>query len=445
LDRGAGRYVAKHPERIAQARLGVRVSQLNISAISLQEIVGAWYAAFEDPSGNALAAFYCDRIAIPNAGAAQPITQTVLDDCRRLGLGETDEAAEPYAMSLRAEIRNPKAEIRKADSAAGDPPSSDFGLRGFGFRSEATPRFAGMDMGPRCWFWCDEVRGPLVTACLWAELIASGNAPARVPILMQALGIQCLLLDAGGEPDLTKRLVLALNGLENYQPPVVPKNDLLKMRLYNLGGTPPSGGGGLSWDGGRAQWRGLRAAAVLFVAGEAKGLDQTIGFTAEGRIYPLLKCNRAESIQTAVNDFLTPAEGVIEMVKGNNGLVDKWIDVQGETPSTNPSIQQSNNPAALRRLRRARLPQTYIGPGVSQAVLDGHLLNLRRERNPRTQAEDWIDGVENHLGLAKTYARLTQTLAQTNRAPPSGALTSLEGIRFGGAPGVPHFQPGRVR
>ena len=115
--------------------------------------------------------------------------------------------------------------------------------------------------------------------------------------------------------------------------------------------------------------------------------------------------------------------------------------------SINPSIHQSINPsaaAALRRLRRARLPQTYIGSGVSQAVLDGHPLNLRKERNARTQAEEWIDGVENHLGLAKTYARLAQTLAQTNRAPPSGAITSLEGIRFGAAPGVPHFQPGRV-
>ena len=443
LDRDAGRYVAKHPERIPQARLGVRVSQLNISAISIQEIVGAWYAAFEDPSGNALAAFYCDRIAIPNAGAAQPVTQAVLDDCRRLGLGESEEAAEPYAMSLgKAESRKQKAEIQGSEA------HSSFQLSAFPI--SAFPRVAGMDMGPRCWFWCDEVRGPLVSACLWAELIASGNAPARVPILMHTLGIQCLLLDAGGEPDLTKRLVLALNGLENYQPPPVPKNDLLKMRLYNLGGPSPvrisafgasdfpASPGGLSWDGERAQWRGLRAAAVLFVAGEAKGLEQTIGFTAEGRIYPLLKCNRAESIQTAVNDFLTPAEGVIEMLKAEGQRL------KSEKPDSDFSLQPSAF-SLVRTLRRARLPQTYIGPGVSQAVLDGHLLNLRKERNPRTQAEDWVDGVENHLGLAKTYARLAQTLVQTNRAPPSGAICTLEGIRFGAAPGVPHFQPGRVR
>ncbi|MDB6110227.1 MAG: hypothetical protein JWR69_1977, partial [Pedosphaera sp.] len=351
MDRDAGRYVAKHPERIKQARFGVRVSQLNISAISMQEIVGSWYAAFEDPSGAALVAFHCDRIAIPNAGAAQPITQTVLDSARELGVSPAGEISEPYAMSLA--------------------------------RSEH-PRFAGMDMGPRCWFWCDEVRSPLVSACVWAELIASGNASVRLPLLMNVLGINTVFLDAGGEPDLTKRLVLSLNGLDNYLPPSVPKSELLKMHLGNLGV-------GLSWDGQRGRWRGIRAAAVLFVAGEARGIEQTLGFTQEGNIYPLIKCNRAESIQTAVNDFLTPNEGVLEMV-GAQGI------------------------KALRTMRRARLPQTYIGPGVSQAILDGHLLNLRKERDTRTGEEDWVEGVENHLGLSKTYARLSQMVAEAGGA-----------------------------
>ena len=74
-----------------------------------------------------------------------------------------------------------------------------------------------------------------MTACLWAELIASGNAPTRIPILMQQLGITCLFIDAGGEPDLTKRLVLSLNGLENFTPPNLPRTDILRLRLNNLG------------------------------------------------------------------------------------------------------------------------------------------------------------------------------------------------------------------
>jgi hypothetical protein len=430
LDRDAGRYVAKHPERLGQGKLGIRVSQLNISAISLQEIVGAWYAAFEDPGGNALTAFCCDRLAIPNAGVAQPITQAVLEDCRKLGMGDTAEAAEPYAMSLGGGSLNPNLNLNPNPNP--NRLGAGLGLRlGLG----GGRRVAGMDMGPRCWFWCDEVRGPLVSACVWAELIASGNAPVRVPMLVNTLGIACILFDAGGEPDLTKRLVLALNGLDDYVPPAIPRQAIVASQLSHLGV-------GVSWDGRRGAWQGIRAAAVLFVSGQARGLEQTLGFTQEGRIYPLIKCSRRESIQAAVNDFLTPAEGVIEMVKRTTGPLD-----YGTTMPGSPVVQSSSSPVVpqcLRTLRRARLPQSYIGPGVSQAVLDGHLLNLRRERNPRTQADDWIDGVENHLGLAKTYARLAQTLTQTGAAPPLGAITSIEGIRFGSGHGLPQFLPAKV-
>jgi hypothetical protein len=349
LDRDAGRYVAKNPERVAQAKLGVRVSQFNISAITMDEIVGAWYSAMEDPTGEALVAVSCDRIAIPNAGAAQPITQKVLDDIRVLGIGDKTEA-QPYAMSL-------------AESESG------------------APRVAGMDMGPRCWFWCDEIQSPLVSAALWVELIASGNVTTRVPLLMHALGIDVIFADAGGEPDLTKRLVLALNGLDEYTPPQMPRADLLKSHLSNLGV-------GLTWDGAKGKWSGIRAAAVLFTSGEAKGIEQTVGFTQDGKIYPLMKCNRGESIQTAVNDFLSPASGVLE-----------FVGVEGKK--------------ALRELPRARLPQTYIGAGITQATLDSHLLNLRKERDTKTGVEDWIEGVENHLGLAKVYARLATISGRT--------------------------------
>lgn len=339
LDRDGGHYVAKHPERVKEAKLGVRVSQMNISAISLQEIVGSWFAAMSDPSGEAMQAFFCDRIGIPNAGAAQPITQKVLDRSRAL---------ENYSMSL-----------------------SSIGQTG-------AARVAGMDMGPRCWFWCDEIQSPITSSLIWAELIASGNAPTRVPILMNALGISCVFFDAGGEPDLTKRLVLSLNGLDNYTPPVMPRNELLKSHLSV---------GNLRWDGERGRWQGLRAAAVDFSQREANGIIQTIGFTQDGKIYPLIKCNRGESIQTSANDFLTPEEGVLD--------------------------QQTNG--TLRQRPRTRLPQTYIGAGVSQAILDGHLMNVRKERDPKTNTEDWIQGVENHLGLAKVYARLAATVATISR------------------------------
>jgi hypothetical protein len=374
IDRAGGKYVAKNAHRIKEAKLGLRVSQLNISAISLQEFVGAWYAAFEDPSGNDLIAFYCDRVAIPNAGAAQPITQAVLDRARSL---------ESFAMSLTR---------------------------------SAHPRFGGLDTGPRCWLWCDEVPDAFTSSLVWAEMIASGNVRTRVPLLMELLGMQCLFIDAGGEPDLTKDLCLTLNGLNDFRPPSLPRTDLLKAKLSI---------GNVHWNGERSQWSGIRAAAVLFVSGEARGIEQTIGFTQDGKIYPQIKCNRAESIQTAVNDFLTPHEGFIELVP-----------VAGQKPK-------------LRELPRARLPQTYIGAGVTQPLLDGHLLNLRKVRDPKTGVVEWADGIENHLGLAKVYSRLaaTQSVKPTVvSAFTSEAIKELKNsIREGnGARFLPRtFRPGR--
>jgi len=421
LDRDAGRWLARNPDRIREGHFSIRVSQLNISAISVREIVGAWYAAMADASGEALAAFHCDRIAIPNAGAAQPITQAVLDRARSvdsvtvagtvergaatLHAPDAPRSSIPVPNAPRSPISAPHAprspipapNAPRSPIPAPDAPRSPISAP----HAPRSPRFAGLDMGPRCWFWSDEVRDELTTACIWAEMIASGSAMERVPFLMRSLGISCIFLDAGGEPDLTKRLVLSLNGLEHFTPPPLPRAELLKAQFSYHNPRPntqnsklKTQNSKLSWDGTRGKWRGLRAAAVLFVPGGGRGIEQTIGFTQDGRIYPLIKCNRSESIQAAVNDFLTPAEGILEMVR-------------------NSELRTQNS--KLREAPRALLPKTYPGNRVSQAVLDGHLLNLRKERNPRTGIEDWIDGVENHLGLAKVYARLAATVAEGSR------------------------------
>jgi hypothetical protein len=256
--------------------------------------------------------------------------------------------------------------------------------------SQSHPRFAGMDTGPRCWLWVNELRSPVVSALCWAEMIPSGSAFARLLQLHSSGAFGCVFLDAGGEPDLTKRIVLALNGLDQYSPPVVPADELRRMTLQPRPG--------LSWDGGLGVWRGIKAAAVSFSLREAGGLQQDVGITQDGRIYPLVKCNRSESLQGFVNDFLTPAEGVIQHIQPS----------AGGTASV---------PSVLRTLPRQRLPSSCIGPGVSDSLLDTHLLNLRRVRDARTNREDWADGVENHLGLAGTYARLAAVVGAADSAP----------------------------
>lgn len=409
------------------------MSQLAVSAIPLEEIVAAWFRALEDPSGEAMVAFHCDRLGIPNAGVAQPITQAVLERARReapnkfqIPNSQTDlhgptsrgydNEEERLGQGSKASVSNMESDGGSHALTAGGTAAALFGAApGEGTGPTKLRRVAGLDTGPRCWLWVDEVRDAFTSEMIWAELIASGNVVERLPLLMEQLRISCVLIDAGGEPDLTKRLCLTLNGLESYQPPALPPSELVKLRLCNIGT-----GSGLSWDGEHSRWHGLRAAAVLFCLREARGIEQTIGFTQDGKIYPLIKCNRAESIQTAVNDFLTPAEGVIELVNTDGA------------PGTGVESK------LVRQWPRARLLQNF-GPGVTQALLDTHLLNLRKVKVPRTGEIDWIEGVENHLGLAKVYARLAQTFAQEER-PPFGVITSLGGISIQ----EPKFRPRRL-
>jgi hypothetical protein len=103
-----------------------------------------------------------------------------------------------------------------------------------------------MDMGPRCWLWINEVRSPLVSACVWAEMVPSGRAFERCAELLSVGAFSCIFLDAGGEPDLTKRVAMALNGLSEYRPPFVPDAELRGMHLSWSNGLAWNGAGGSS-------------------------------------------------------------------------------------------------------------------------------------------------------------------------------------------------------
>ena len=346
LDRDTAAYEAEHPERARFRNWSIRISQMDVPAIPWRDIVARWFAALRDPNPAAIAAWWCDVAAIPVAGAAQPIVPSVLQRARNTGLMElvpNDFLPRPYAMSLAR---------------------------------QGCPRVVGMDTGPRCWMWMQDVRSPRLQSLSWAEMVPSGRAFARCTELFHAGLIDCIFIDAGGEPDLTKRIVLALNGLDAYQPPFMPAAELRNAHLHNIGN-------GLTWDGAQGRWSGLKAAAVLFSLRPGGGVQHDVEFTQDGRIYPLVKCNRAESIQGFVNFFLTPQEGVIQIVDDE-----------------------------LRTLPLQRLPETAIGPGVTNNVLDTHLSNLRRGKKPGSLQEDWLDGLENHLGLAGVYARLAAQVVQ---------------------------------
>ena len=354
LDPDGGDYSAEKPERARARNWSIRVSQMDVPAIKWRDQVASWFAALADPNTEALAAWHCDRRAIPLAGASQPIVPYILDRARRAAKAEIIEpgdelAPAPYAMTLAR---------------------------------QGVPRVIGMDTGPRCWLWTNDVVSNRVHALAWAEMVPSGLAYARCIELYESGLVDCIFIDAGGEPDLTKRIALALNGLADYEPPFMSASELRKTYLSNIGN-------GVTWNGPEGRWEGIKSASVLFSLRSGAGVQQDIGFTQDGKIYPIIKCNRAEAIQGFVNTFLTPKEGVVQHIDGE-----------------------------LRTLPLQRLPETAIGNGVTTNTLDTHLQNLRKGKKPGQAQEDWLDAIENHLGLAGCYARLASQFAETNRPRP---------------------------
>jgi hypothetical protein len=353
LDPESGIFEAEHPEKARYRNWSIRISQMDIGAIKWRDITARWFAALADPDPGALAAWHCDARAIPLAGAAQPVTPSVVSRAKACGRVEVLDPAEPppvpYAMSLAR---------------------------------QGVARVCGMDTGPRCWLWANDLISERAHALTWAEMIPSGQAFARCVELLTGGLTDIIFLDAGGEPDLTKRICLALNGLADYQPPAMP---IEQLRRAYLGGI----GNGVSWDGNRGRWSNIKAAAVLFSQRPGAGIQEDIAVTQDGRIYPIIKCNRAEAIQGFVNTLLTPAEGVIQHIAGE-----------------------------LRSLPIQRLPENSIGAGVTATMIETHLTNLRRGRKAGQSEDDWLDGIENHLGLAAVYARIAAMSAASAPAQP---------------------------
>lgn len=364
LDLARVRWVHRRPERIRLRRWSFRVSQIGTAAIDLGQIVAHWERAVGD--GEEMNSFCCDRLAIPKS-AAQSLTPAIL---------ERAHAVEP-----------------------------------FDFRVPVPGRgvFAGLDTGDRCWFVAREVESAAVKRIVRADVIASGDVVSRVPQLCEALGVAVLFIDERPLVYEARTIALRLNGLEGIEFPKVPD--------WNAHVSLP---GGLTWDGTQKRWRNLRCALVRFSKRQpGQGIEQSVfEFDEAGqkKFVPLIACNRMETIDRVVREFLTPKENVIEVVKV----------------------------AGVNRVREAPsmlLPRRLPGSPAILETLDNHLLTgSQREKDAKTgELGDYVDKCDNHLLLANAYSGLAENQGATNRSAPFAYKpvdrSAAEG-RFGRRKGV---------
>lgn len=350
LDRGLEGFdwVHRKPEQIVQENWSFRISQLGIAAIDLSQIIAHWVRAVADPEE--MVSFRCDRLGLPES-TEQKLTPGILDRAR---------SVEIYDLHPR---------IRE-------------GCRGFG----------GLDTGRRCWFLGREVQAPDVKRIAHVEQIAIGNLVKRATELFALLGLECLFIDQAPETDAARTIALKLNGLEGLTAwPAVPDKREAHISLP----------GGLRWNGTRGRWENLKCAVVTFSKrGIGAGVSHTFDQFEKGghkMFVPLIQCNRFESIDRVVREFLTPAENVSDVI----------------TPATGVPY--------IRTQPTMRLPRRGSGAPLILDTLDAHLLvGSEREESKAGEPGDYVDQAENHFTLADAYSALAETEGGGFKAAPAG-------------------------
>ena len=327
LNRNAVQYKARRPEMAAMGKYGIEVSQISTPAIGLTQIVAAWASAVADP--DKMVAFRCDRWARPKS-STQGLDTGIMDRSR---------IGQDYALSVVP---------------------------------TGAPRFGGLDTGDRLWFVAREIESPLCKRIAWAEQISPTTARVRVPQLFDACGLSCLFVDIGNERDMARDIVMIINRLTDTSP-LKPED---KARRIDFGS-------GLVWDGQASVWRGLRAACVQFSGKPGSGIVHDLYFTQEGRPYPVIKANRDEVIQRAIDEFLCYDDGLVAVVDGK---------VRTEPVMRMPSLAPGANAAV------SVLQEHFISGSRKVAGADGKTLSF-------------IDGVPNHYLLANAYSALSESVA----------------------------------
>lgn len=349
LDRYQGfRWHHRRPERVAVYNWSFRISQFGIAAIDISQHVAHYGRAVVDPEE--MVAFNCDVRAMPES-TEQKLTPFILDRAR---------GVETYDLFHPAE---PGAKI-----------------------------YGGLDTGRRCWLVGREVISAECKRVISAEQIAVGNLVKRAVEQFHLLGMSCLFIDQAPETDAARTIALRLNGLEEVA--AWPKDPESQAAI-----SFPSG---LRWNGATKRWENLRCAVVSFTKrGIGAGITHTFDLFEKGghqMFVPLIQCNRYETIDRAVREFLTPAENVTDIVMGPAGR---------SMPRLQPAM---------------RLPRRGPGSPLILETLDAHLLiGSEREELPNGEPGDFVDKAENHLLLANAYSALAETIGGNAKAAKPAA------------------------
>lgn len=337
LNRRCPIWMHRQPGRLEQDDASYRISQLGIAAIGLSQIMHQ-FAEYAVKDSDDMVVFRCDVLALPQS-TTQSLTPAIIERSR---------GVDPFDMR---------------HSGVG-----------------AHPRFAGLDTGDKCWFFSRERESASRKRLNYAASIAAADLMTRVPSLFENLGITALFIDQRPLVSEARSLAMRLNGISalvNW--PKVPEGDSWI--------TLP---GGLSWDGRNQRWLGLKCAVVRFDKKQiGAGIEHGFDVFEEGgvtKFVPLIRCNRFETIDRAVREFLTPAENVVEVADGK-----------------------------IREFPAMLLPRKESAPAILAQVEDHIITGSERAKEKDGTAGDYVDECINHFLLADGYSALAENECDSGR------------------------------
>jgi hypothetical protein len=261
------------PAKLESENWTLRISQLSIDAISVEQLVHGFCDEDEGAvaSPEAMIVYRCDVLALPQS-SAQALTPEIIARAQNI---------EPFHIRLTREA----------------------GRQAFG----------GLDMGDQCWFLVRERESAMRKRVSFAAKIPAGDIVRRAVGLYHTIGLTALLIDQRPLVSQSRSIALELNGLSGVQQwPDAPSASNAEAFIAMEGG--------LTWDGGNRRWRNLKCAVVRFDkkklgAGIEHGFDifDENGMT---KWVPLINVNRFETIDRVVKEFLTPSEAVVDVIGG---------------------------------------------------------------------------------------------------------------------------------
>ncbi|HSY17931.1 MAG TPA: phage terminase large subunit family protein [Candidatus Acidoferrales bacterium] len=404
----------RRQEQLAQRKWSFRISQLGIGAIDLSQIVTRFQAAVADPEE--MIVFRCDVLGLPQS-TAQALTPAIMDRARAVesfSLGVRGrENGKAYGgldmgdrcwMFVRAHVGDQKGDGQRVGNRPGNLDWMGFPRVEGSTPDELNPLYQravqdGLIRNQQHQHAGSEVRAGLAggpARLLAAEGISAGDVVGRAQALFHSLGLSALFIDERPLVNEARSLALALNGLQHLT--VWP-------RIANVNTDYISLPGGLTWDGRNSRWLNLKCAVVRFTKNKlGAGIEQSVVFFEEGgqtKFVPCIACNRFETIDRVVREFLTPAEGVVEVVNG-----------------------------AVRETPALLLPPRVAGqPPILDLVDAHHITGSERAKAADGSLGDYVDGCENHLLLANGYAKLAEVVCGSRVEHGPGPIRVFENTR----------------